>query len=116
MPRERRATRPVQVAMRCRDALLIGACVVLLPRAEAFYAAAPFYEGKTLTIIQGRSAGGLGDVRVRTAIPYLKKYLPGNPHIISIYVSSAGGIHAGNMMAKTIKNDGLSLPHICTEL
>ncbi len=78
--------------MRYRDAILIGAFVVLLPRAEAFYAGAPFYEGKTLTIIQGRSAGGLGDVRVRTAIPYLKKYLPGNPHIISIYVVSAGGI------------------------
>ena len=28
-------------------------------------AAASFYEGKTLTIIQGRSAGGLGDVRVK---------------------------------------------------
>jgi hypothetical protein len=102
--------------MRYRDALLIGVFVALLPRAEAFYAAAPFYEGKTLTIIQGRSAGGLGDVRVRTAIPYLKKYLPGNPHIISIYVASAGGIQAGNMMAKTIKNDGLTIANIGTSI
>jgi len=109
-------TRPFKLAMRYRDAILIGAFVVLLPRAEAFYAAAPFYEGKTLTIIQGRSAGGLGDVRVRTAIPYLKKYLPGNPHIISIYVSSAGGIHAANMMAKTIKNDGLTIANIGTSI
>jgi len=99
-----------------RYAILIGAFVALLPRAEAFYAAAPFYEGKTLTIIQGRSAGGLGDVRVRTAIPYLKKYLPGNTHIISIYVSSAGGIHAANMMAKTIKNDGLTIANIGTSI
>ncbi|TMA64796.1 MAG: hypothetical protein E6J73_06390, partial [Deltaproteobacteria bacterium] len=99
-----------------RYAILIGAFVALLPRAEAFYAAAPFYEGKTLTIIQGRSAGGLGDVRVRTAIPYLKKYLPGNPHIISIYVASAGGIQAGNMMAKTIKNDGLTIANIGTSI
>jgi tripartite-type tricarboxylate transporter receptor subunit TctC len=113
-----KGTGPVQLAMRCRDALLIGAFVVLvlLPRAEAFYAAALFYEGKTLTIIQGRSAGGLGDVRVRSAIPYLKKYLPGNPHIISIYVASAGGIQAGNMMAKTIKNDGLTIANIGTSI
>ena len=102
--------------MRSRDALLIGAFVVLLPRVEAFYAAAPFYEGKTLTIIQGRSAGGLGDMRVRTAIPYLRKYLPGNPHIISIYVPSAGGIQAGNMMAKTLKNDGLTIANIGTSI
>ena len=31
---------------------------------STIHAAASFYEGKTLTIIQGRSAGGLGDVRV----------------------------------------------------
>jgi len=62
------------------------------------------------------AAGGLGDVRVRTAIPYLRKYLPGNPHIISIYVPSAGGIQAGNMMAKTLKNDGLTIANIGTSI
>jgi hypothetical protein len=97
-------------------ALLIGAFVALLPWSKAFCAAAPFYEGKTLTIIQGRSAGGLGDVRVRTAIPYLKKYLPGNPHIISIYVPSAGGIQAGKLMAKTKKHDGLAIANIGTSI
>jgi tripartite-type tricarboxylate transporter receptor subunit TctC len=107
---------PCFIVMRCRHALVIGAFVVLLPRVEAFCAAAPFYEGKTLTIIQGRSAGGLGDMRVRTAIPYLRKYLPGNPHIISIYVPSAGGIQAGNMMARTLKNDGLTIANIGTSI
>src|ERR671925_547885 len=101
--------------MRHCGASLIWTFVLLLPWSKAF-CAVPFYEGKTLTIIQGRSAGGLGDVRVRTAIPYLKKYLPGNPHIISIYVASAGGIHAGNMMAKTIKNDGLTIANIGTSI
>ena len=96
--------------------LIALAIIFVSSTASTVLAAAPFYEGKTLTIIQGRSAGGLGDVRVRTAIPYLKKYLPGNPHIISIYVASAGGIQAGNMMAKTIKNDGLTIANIGTSI
>ena len=79
-------------------------------------AAASFYEGKTLTIIQGRSAGGLGDVRVKAAIPYLQKYLPGNPHIVSLYVPSAGGVRAANMLAGTIKNDGFTIANIGTSI
>jgi len=41
-----------------RYAILIGAFVVLLPRAEGFMQRA-FYEGKTLDHHSGRSAGGL---------------------------------------------------------
>ena len=79
-------------------------------------AAASFYEGKTLTIIQGRSAGGLGDVRVKAAIPYLQKYLPGNPRIVSLYVPSAGGVRAANMLTGTIKNDGFTIANIGTSI
>ena len=79
-------------------------------------AAASFYEGKTLTIIQGRSAGGLGDVRVKSAIPYLQKYLLGNPRVVSLYVPSAGGVRAANMLTGTIKNDGFTIANIGTSI
>jgi len=36
------------------------------------FAQAPFYQGKTITIIQGREPGALGDNRVRAAIPFLR--------------------------------------------
>jgi hypothetical protein len=85
-------------------------------RPSPVHGAAPFYEGKTLTIVQGRSAGGLGDFRVRAAIPYLKKYLPGNPHVVSLYVPGAGGIRAANLMATAFKNDGLMVANIATSI
>ena len=84
-----------------------------LSRVEA---AAPFYEGKVVTVVQGRSGGGLGDLRVRAAIPYLQKYLPGNPQVISLYVPGAGGIRAANLMGKTFKNDGLTIGNIATSI
>ena len=43
-------------------ALLIGATWVMPQRA---FAQASFYEGKTITIIQARAAGGTVDIRVR---------------------------------------------------
>jgi len=89
---------------------------VLSTQPALLQAAAAFYEGKTLMIVQGRSAGGLGDIRVRTAIPYLKKYLPGNPNVVSLYVPGAGGVQAANLMAKSFKNDGLMIANIGTSI
>ena len=60
---------------------------VLSTQLALLQAAAPFYEGKTLMVVQGRSAGGLGDIRVRAAIPYLKKYLPEKLNFISIIMN-----------------------------
>jgi tripartite-type tricarboxylate transporter receptor subunit TctC len=89
---------------------------ILLTCASSSHAAAPFYEGKTLTIIQGRSAGGLGDLRARAAAPYLQKYLPGNPHVVFQYMEGAGGIQAANHMAGTVKSDGLTIANIATSI
>jgi hypothetical protein len=37
-----------------------------------------FFQGKTITIIQGRDPGGTGDMRVKSMLPFLQKYIPGN--------------------------------------
>ncbi len=89
-----------------------------VPLSSAFQVlqAAPFYQGKVLTVIQGRTAGGLRDLRVRAAAPYLQKYLPGNPQIVFQYMSGAGGIQAANHMAGLAKNDGLTIANIATSL
>ncbi len=39
---------------------------------------APFYEGKTITIIQGRDPGGTGDLMARSLVPFLQKYIDGD--------------------------------------
>jgi hypothetical protein len=99
---------------------LLSLILVLLTsrgaKLEAAPGAAPFYDGKVLTIIQGRSAGGLGDLRVRAAAPYLQKYLPGNPQIVFQYMAGAGGIQAANHMAGAVKNDGLTIANIATSI
>jgi len=68
-----------------------------------------FYQGKTVTIIQGRGPGGTGDLRVKALFPFLQKYIPGNPTIVSQYVAGAGGRIAANQMYNRVKSDGLTI-------
>jgi len=77
---------------------------------------AQFYQGKTVTVIQGRSAGGLGDVRVRTLVPYLQKYLPGNPQVVFEFMAGGGGIQAANHMAKVARRDGFTIANIASSI
>ena len=44
------------------------------------YAQSSYYQGKTIRLVQGREPGGSGDTRAKLVMPYLKKYLPGNPN------------------------------------
>src|SRR5918999_2714084 len=68
-----------------------------------------FYEGKTLVIIQGRDPGGTGDIRARTVVPYLQKYLPGNPNIVMEYMPGGGSRKAANHLFTAVKPDGLTI-------
>ena len=76
------------------------------------FSQAPFYQGKTITIIQGRSPGGTGDMRVRAVIPLLQKYIPGKPTIVSEFISGGGGRKAANHMYKGARPDGLTMANI----
>ncbi len=42
-------------------------------------AQSPSYQGKTIKLIQGCEPGGSGDIRS----PFLSKYIPGNPNIVT---------------------------------
>ena len=77
--------------------------------ATPLYSQTPFYQGKTITIIQGRDPGGTGDMRVRAMIPFLQKYLPGNPNIVSEYMSGGGGRKAANHVYRSARPDGLMI-------
>ncbi len=72
----------------------------------------PFYQGKTIRLIQGRNPGGSGDTRVKIVAPYLQKYIPGNPTVISEYMSGAGGRKAANYLFQTARPDGLTIGHV----
>ena len=51
----------------------------------------PFYQGKTVKIIVAATPGGTGDFRVRALVPFLRKYIPGNPTIVLEFMDGSGG-------------------------
>ena len=54
------------------------------------WADAQFYQGKTLTIVQGRDPGGTGDIRARAAAQFLSRNIPGHPTILMEYMPGGG--------------------------
>jgi len=73
------------------------------------HAQASFFQGKTITIIQGRDPGGSGDLRTKALVPFLQKYLPGNPTVLMEYMPGAGGRMAANHLYRTARPDGLTI-------
>jgi len=76
------------------------------------WAQTPFYQGKTITIIQGRDPGGTGDIRVKAMLSFLQKYIPGNPNILSEYMPGGGSRKAANYIFKTAHPDGLTIGNL----
>lgn len=91
----------------------ILALILLLsmPAARAL-AQTPFYQGKTITIIQGTAPGGSSDMLTRAMIPFLQKHIPGNPTIVSEYMPGGGGIKAANHVYRNARPDGLTIGRI----
>jgi tripartite-type tricarboxylate transporter receptor subunit TctC len=69
----------------------------------------PFYQGKTITFVRGAGPGGVGEARARAVIPYLNKYIPGNPHIVLEFMPGGGGSKAANYLFSRARPDGLTL-------
>jgi len=86
--------------------------IALLVWAPLFAQSAPYFQGKTILLIQGREPGGTGALRVQAAIPFLKKYLPGEPIIVTQVMPGGGGRKATNYVYRNAKPDGLTLGNV----
>jgi len=93
-------------------AILVLGIVSYLGFAGHVYAQAPYYQGKTIKLIQGREPGGSGDIRSRAVAPFLTKYIPGNPNIVSEFMPGGGGRKAANFLFGTARPDGLTIGHV----
>jgi tripartite-type tricarboxylate transporter receptor subunit TctC len=93
-------------------ALSAAGLALLCVTAICANAQAPFYQGKTITILQGTAPGGSSDMLTRSMIPFLQKHIPGNPTIVSEYMPGGGGIKAANHIFKNTKPDGLTIGRI----
>ncbi|MBI4522905.1 MAG: hypothetical protein HY695_03720 [Deltaproteobacteria bacterium] len=69
----------------------------------------PYYHGKNITIVRGGEPGGSGDMQARALIPYLKKYIPGEPTIIIENMPGAAGMKAVNHIYSSARPDGLRI-------
>jgi len=73
------------------------------------HAAAPFYDGKTIRLIVGFSAGGGFDTYSRLIARHLGKHIPGSPAIIVENMPGAASLVAANHVYKVAKPDGLTI-------
>ncbi|MEX0804074.1 MAG: tripartite tricarboxylate transporter substrate-binding protein [Candidatus Binatia bacterium] len=70
-----------------------------------------FYQGKTVRIIVGASAGGGYDTYSRTIARHIGKHVPGNPTFAVENMPGAGFLISANHMYKVAKPDGLTIGH-----
>ena len=87
---------------------VVTLAIVLLLAASA-HAQAPFYQGKTITIIVGTKAGDAYDLYPRMLAEFMPKYIPGNPNIIIQNVPGAASMIAANQVYNVAKPDGLTI-------
>lgn len=90
----------------------LGLALPLALSAQPARAQAEFYKGKTVSILQGSSPGGTGDLMVQALIPFLRKYIPGEPTIVREYMPGGGGRKAANHLFGAAQPDGLTIGNI----
>jgi tripartite-type tricarboxylate transporter receptor subunit TctC len=68
-----------------------------------------YYEGKTVTVLVGFSAGGGTDTAARIFSKHFGKHIPGKPHMVVKNMPGGGSIKAHNFLFEKAKPDGLTI-------
>ncbi len=71
----------------------------------------PSFDGKTIRIVVGFSAGGGFDAYARAIARHLGKHIPGKPTVIVDNMPGAGSLIAANFTYNQAKPDGLTIGH-----
>jgi tripartite-type tricarboxylate transporter receptor subunit TctC len=88
----------------------LAACTTIASLlATQAHSQAPFYQGKTITVIVSTSPAGTGDLRIKALIPFLRKHIPGTPTMVLEYMDGGGGRKAANYMFRNARPDGLTI-------
>lgn len=86
----------------------VASVMVVLGAVSLGIAQAPFYQGKVITVIQGRDPGGAGDLRARAVTNFLQKHLPGST-IVHQFMAGGGGLRVANHIFASAAADGLTI-------
>jgi hypothetical protein len=68
-----------------------------------------YFKGKTIEWVIPFKEGGGADTWARFNLPYLSKYLPGNPVIMINNIPGGGSIKGANLFADRAQSDGLMI-------
>ncbi|HWP22841.1 MAG TPA: tripartite tricarboxylate transporter substrate-binding protein, partial [Candidatus Binatia bacterium] len=88
---------------------IFWALLLVMTAPSAGRAQAPYYQGKTVTIVVGTISGDLYDLYARAIALFMGRYLPGNPNVIVQNMPGAGHMIAANYIYTVAKPDGLTL-------
>jgi len=92
----------------------LGALLLCLFITGVAFPQTSFFQGKTVTIVQSSAPGGVGDMRTKAIVPFLQKYIPGNPTIAMEYMPGGGGRKAANHFHQSVRPDGLTIGRMST--
>jgi tripartite-type tricarboxylate transporter receptor subunit TctC len=68
----------------------------------------PFFQGKTIRLIVGYSAGSVYDQYARLIAQFMPRHIPGNPEMIVQNMPGGGSLIAANYVFNVAKPDGLT--------
>ena len=88
--------------------IILAVSLVILWTANLF-AQTPYYQGKTIRLIVGSTAGSAYDGYMRLIAQYWGKHIPGNPTFVGQNMPGAGSQIAANYIYAATKPDGLTL-------
>ncbi len=70
---------------------------------------ASFFEGQTIRLLVGFSAGGGYDTYGRAIARHISKHIPGNPDVVVENMTGAGSLVAANFLYNQAEPDGLTM-------
>ncbi len=91
--------------------IVLSLLFVLLEVTTAF-PQAPYFQGKTITIVVGYLAGDGYDIWTRLLAAHMGKHIPGNPNMIAQNMPGAGSMIAANYIYNVAKPEGLTMGSI----
>jgi tripartite-type tricarboxylate transporter receptor subunit TctC len=80
-----------------------------LASSSSLIAQPSFFQGKTIKLVVGSSAGSNYDQYGRLIAPYLSKHIAGNPEVVVQNMTGAGSVIAANHVYRLAAPDGLTL-------
>src|SRR5262245_2041885 len=68
-----------------------------------------FYQGKTLSLVVGYSAGGGYDINARLISRHIGRHIPGNPAVVVVNMPGAGSLRAVEHLERHAPKDGTTV-------